>query len=110
MSRASRSRSSGAESVQVSASGGARRRAGGGDGGDGDDESGRSEPGTSLMPGSAPPPPHQSEQSQWYPPTRCGSPAPTPVGTAAPGRRAPGDLVRDLVLLPFRSATQKYQF
>lgn len=37
-----------------------------GEGGEaGEEESGRSEPATSLMPGSAPPPPHQSEQSQW---------------------------------------------
>lgn len=62
--------SSGAESVSSGSGRGGRGRRGEGlprgEGGvAGDDESGRSDPATSLMPGSAPPPPHQSEQSQW---------------------------------------------
>lgn len=62
------SMSSGAESVSGRGRRARRRGAGdaAGEAGDAaDDESGRSEPATSLMPGSAPPPPHQSEQSQW---------------------------------------------
>lgn len=64
------SASSGAESVSSGsarrgARAGRRRGAGEAPGDAAEDESGRSEPATSLMPGSAPPPPHQSEQSQW---------------------------------------------
>lgn len=61
--------SSVAESVSSGSVLRGERRAGRGECGEGgeggEEESGRSEPATSLMPGSAPPPPHQSEQSQW---------------------------------------------